>query len=244
LRSAVRAVEGCRFDVLELNAACPVTKVVRRGEGAGLLREPPRLYRLLKTLVEASPVPVTVKIRIGWDDQSINAVEVARLTEEAGVNGIFIHGRTRHQGYGGQVSYRTISDVKQAVKIPVIARGNIFSVRLAERMFSETGCDGVAVARGAFGNPWIFRDLLCPEGGQENDHVPSMDELLRVMKRHLDLSIEEHGQRNGVINFRKFFVWYSKGFSHVAGLRKGALAAKTGGEMHSMIDRLKTEERN
>jgi tRNA-dihydrouridine synthase B len=244
LRSAVRTLEGNSFDLFELNAACPVTKVVKRGEGAGLLKEPPRLYRLLKTLVDVSPVPVTVKIRIGWDDQSINAIEIARLAEDAGVNGIFIHGRTREQAYGGQVSYRTIRDVKQAVKVPVIGSGNIFSARLADRMFSETGCDGVAVARGALGNPWIFRDLFHPEGAERNDRGPDMDELLRVMKKHLYSSIEEHGERKGVINFRKFFVWYSKGFSNVAELRRGALGAKTGEEMNSMIDRLKTEKRN
>lgn len=244
LRSAVRAIEGYRFDSLELNAACPVTKVVRRGEGAGLLKEPHRLYRLLAALVDASPVPVTVKIRAGWDEQSVNAVDVARMAEDAGVKGVFIHGRTREQGYGGQVSYGVIRDVKQAVKIPVIASGNIFSVRLASRMFSETGCDGVAVARGALGNPWIFRGLLRLEDDKESDRRPEVDELVRIMEKHLQLSIEEHGERTGVINFRKFFVWYSRGFSNVAGLRRGALNAKTKGEMGGMIDRLKTETRN
>lgn len=244
LRSAVRAIEGYRFDIMELNAACPVTKVVRRGEGAGLLREPSRLYRLLAALVDSSPVPVTVKIRIGWDEQSVNAVDVARKAEDIGVKALFIHGRTRQQGYGGQVSYGTISAVKQAVRIPVVASGNIFSARLAARMLSETGCDGVAVARGALGNPWIFRDLLLLEQGGEDDRGPDVDELVRVMEKHLDLSIEEHGERTGVINFRKFFVWYSRGFSNVAGLRKGALNAKTREEMHAMIGRLKAERRS
>ncbi|HAR94594.1 MAG TPA: tRNA dihydrouridine synthase DusB [Deltaproteobacteria bacterium] len=224
--------------MLELNAACPVTKVVKRGEGAGLLKEPPRLYRLLKTLVDVSPVPVTVKIRTGWDDKSINAVEVARLAEDAGIKAIFIHGRTRQQGYGGSISYGTIRDVKQAVTIPIIASGNIFSTRLASHMFLETGCDGVAVARGAFGNPWIFRDLLRSEKGLHDEQKPEMDEVARVMRKHLDSSIEEHGERIGVINFRKFFIWYSRGFSNVAPLRRGALSAKTPQEMHLMIDRL------
>lgn len=240
LPSAVRAIEGYRFDVLELNAACPVPKVVRKGEGAGLLRDPLRLYRLLKTLVDVSRVPVTVKIRIGWDSRSINAVEVARLAEDAGAKAVFVHGRTREQGYSGNVSYETISDVKQAIAIPVIASGNIFSARLAARMLSETGCDGVAVARGAFGNPWIFRQLLNPEYGQEDDPGPAIGELVRVMKKHLDLSIKEHGEKIGVVNFRKLFVWYSRGFSHVAPLRKAAVSTKTGAEMHYMIDRLKT----
>jgi tRNA-dihydrouridine synthase B len=240
LRSAVRVLEGYRLAILELNAACPVTKVVRRGEGAGLLKEPLRLHRLLKMLVDVSSAPVTVKIRIGWDNRSINAVEVARLAEDAGVKAIFVHGRTREQGYGGNVSYGTISDVKQAVAVPVIASGNIFSARLAARMLFETGCDGVAVARGAFGNPWIFRDLLHGEDGQEAGPGPDMGELVRVMKKHLDYSIKEHGEKIGVINFRKFFVWYSKGLSNVAPLRKAALSAKTGAEMHAMIDRLKT----
>jgi nifR3 family TIM-barrel protein len=244
LRSAVKALEGAIFDILELNAACPVTKVVRRGEGAGLLKEPPRLYRLLKTLVDVSPVPVTVKIRTGWDDQSINAVEVARLAEDAGVKGIFIHGRTRQQGYGGSISYQAIRDVKQAVTIPVIASGNIFSTRLAARMFLETGCDGVAVARGALGHPWIFRDLLRSQYGLHDEQGSEIDEVARVMRKHLNSSIEEHGERIGVINFRKFFVWYSRGFSNVAPLGKGALSARTPEEMHLMIDRLMRERRS
>lgn len=244
LRLAVKSLEGTRFDILELNAACPVPKVVRRGEGAGLLREPLRLYRLLKALVDVSPVPVTVKIRIGWDDRSVNAVEVARLSEEAGVKGVFVHGRTRQQGYSGAVSYRTIADVKQAVTIPVIASGNIFSSALAARMFLETGCDGVAVARGSLGNPWIFRSLLSPNEGEESDRDPDVTELTQVMERHLCASIEEHGERKGVINFRKFFVWYSRGLTNVAPLRKGALNAKTTEEMRLMINRLKAEKRN
>lgn len=244
LRRAVRTLEGYRFDLLELNAACPVNKVVRRGEGAGLLKEPPRLYRLLKTLVDVSPVPVTVKIRTGWDEECVNAVEVARLAEDAGVKGIFIHGRTRQQGYGGSISYQVIREVKQAVNIPVIASGNIFSTRLAARMFLETGCDGVAVARGSLGNPWIFRDLLRSENGLHDQQNPKIDEVAHVMRKHLDSSIEEHGERIGVINFRKFFVWYSRGFSNVAPLRKGALSAKTPEEMYLMIDRLMGEKRS
>lgn len=244
LRSAVKAIKGARFDILELNAACPVTKVVRRGEGAGLLREPHRLYHLLKALVDVSPVPVTVKIRTGWDEETVNAVEVARRAEDAGVKGIFIHGRTRQQGYGGSISYGTIGEVKQAVTIPVIASGNIFSAGLAARMFSETGCDGVAVARGALGNPWIFRSILPLEDGPDGEQNPQMDEVARVMRKHLNSSVAEHGERIGVVNFRKFFVWYSRGFNNVAPLRKGALSAKSSEEMHSMIDRLTREKRN
>jgi tRNA-dihydrouridine synthase B len=244
LRRAVGVLEGHRFDIVELNAACPVTKVVRRGEGAGLLKEPPRLQRLLRALVEASPVPVTVKIRTGWDEDSVNAVDVGRWAEDAGAKGIFIHGRTRQQGYGGSIAYQTIKDVKGAVEIPVIASGNIFSASLAARMFLETGCDGVAVARGALGNPWIFQDLLRPEDGSSDRETPPIDELVRVMGKHLDASIEEHGERIGVVNFRKFFIWYSKGFSNVAPLRKGALSAKTPEEMRPMIDRLVSEKRS
>ena len=148
------------FDLLDFNAACPTPKVTRKGKGAALLKEPRKLGAILKVLVGYAKVPVTVKIRTGWDADSVNAREVALYAEDAGISALFIHGRTKTQGYSGTVDYENIKEVKDALKIPVIASGDNLSLPLIKKMFDETGCDGVAVARGALGNPWIFREAI------------------------------------------------------------------------------------
>jgi len=155
---ALDVLKNHKFDILDFNAACPAKKVVRRGEGAALLKEPKKLQRLLKLVVKNSKVPVTVKIRSGWDKDSVNAKEVALYAQDAGISGLFIHGRTKLQAYSGNVDYEIIRKVKKALDIPVIASGDIFNRELIKKMLKETGCDGVTVARGALGNPWIFKN--------------------------------------------------------------------------------------
>jgi len=155
---ALDVLKAYKFDILDFNAACPAKKVVRRGEGSALLKDPKKLAKLLKLLVKNSKIPVSVKIRLGWDKDSINAEKVALYAQDAGVSGLFIHGRTRIQEYGGNVDYAAIAKVKQAVNIPVIASGDVFSAQLAKKMLTETNCDGLVIARGSFGNPWIFKD--------------------------------------------------------------------------------------
>ena len=150
---ALDALERFRFDLIDLNAACPVPKVVRKGEGAALLKEPHKLHELLRLIVKRSRVPVTVKIRAGWDKNSPCARDIALYALDAGVSCVCVHGRTRAQGYGGRVSYDIIREVKQALTIPVIGSGDAFSPILIRRMFDETGCDGVAIARGALETP-------------------------------------------------------------------------------------------
>ena len=158
IRRAVDIVSGYAFDIIDFNAACPVNKIVSRGEGAGLLMEPLRLQKILKIIVENTDRPVTVKIRSGWDESSVNASETALRAQDAGVKALIIHGRTRQQAYRGKVDYDVIRKVKESVQIPVIASGDALSSELIRKLFDETGCDGVAVARGALGNPWIFRE--------------------------------------------------------------------------------------
>jgi len=235
---AIEALESYKFDLLDFNAACPVKKVTRRGEGAGLLKEPEKLSSILKFMVKNSPVPVTVKIRTGWDKNSINAVDIARCAEGAGVEAIFVHGRTKAQGYSGSVDYEAIKQVKEAVRIPVIASGDIFSAFHAKRMFDLTGCDGIAVARGALGNPWIFRDIASFLKEGKIPERPSLDEVIRVMSGHLDQCIDFYGERIGVVKFRKFFAWYTKGFRKVRPLREKSSKAKTRGEMLRIIGEL------
>lgn len=226
-----------RFDILDFNAACPAKKVVRRGEGASLLKEPKKLYGLLKLVVRNSKVPVTVKIRAGWDKNSVNAPEIALYAQDAGIDGLFIHGRTKLQGYSGEVDYKVIRKVKKALKIPVVASGDVFSPQLAKKMFDETGCDGVAVARGCLGNPWIFKetqgflkDGLMPD-------KPAVDEIIRVMAAHLQENVDFYGERIGVIKFRKFFSWYTRGFRKIRPLREKVSCAKTKDEMAGIIER-------
>jgi tRNA-dihydrouridine synthase B len=239
IKRALDILSEYTFDIIDLNAACPVNKVASKGSGAGLLKEPLQLQKLLKVIVENTTLPVTVKIRSGWDETSVNAVETALRAQDAGVKALFIHGRTRRQGYSGRVDYEIIRRVKEALEIPVIASGDVLSPELVRKMFDETGCNGVAVARGALGNPWIFRET--PEY-LETGKVPprpNIQEITLLMKKHLDMNIAFHGEKNGVILFRKFFGWYSRGLT-AKKLKVAAFRAGTRDEMMQLIDELRT----
>jgi tRNA-dihydrouridine synthase B len=201
-----------------------------------LLKTPQVLHRFLKAVVAHADVPVTVKIRAGWDERSINAREVALLAQDAGVHCLFIHGRTKIQGYSGSVDYKVIAEVKRALDIPVIASGDALSPQLIKKLFDETGCDGVAIARGALGNPWIFRDTVCfLERGVVPDR-PRLDELTGVMRRHLSLCTDYYGEVIGTMMFRKLFAWYIKGLSDVRPLKERAFQARTKDEMIAVME--------
>jgi len=233
---AIEKLHKYKFDVLDLNAACPERKVVAKGEGAALLKDPKKLKRLLKIFVRESKWPVTVKIRAGWDKNTINARDVALYAEDAGVAAIFIHGRTRNQLYSGNVDYRVIKDVKGAVKIPVIGSGDVLSGPLAKRMFDETGCDGILIARGGLGNPWIFNEIeqgLSPQGTVPIR--PSKEEIIKTMTAHLNSCVKLFGAKRAVPSFRKFFAWYTKGIDNVRPLRVKACAAVTKKDMLEVI---------
>lgn len=233
---ALDVLKEYKFDLIDFNAACPAKKVVRRGEGAGLLKEPKKLKKILKLVVKNSKVPVTVKIRAGWDKDNVNAKEVALYAQDAGVDALFIHGRTKTQGYSGNVDYGVIREVRKALSIPVIASGDIFSAQLAKKMFDETGCDGLAVARGALGDPWILKEIKEFLKTGKIIPRPSLVEIIKVMLTHLDASIDFYGERNGVVIFRKFFGWYTKGFRKVRPLREKSSRAKTKEEMVGIIE--------
>jgi tRNA-dihydrouridine synthase B len=237
MRRALDVINEYEFDILDFNAACPARKVVRRGEGAGLLKDPEALSRILKIVVKRSKVPVTVKIRSGWDKETINAIEVAKCCQDSGINGLFIHGRTRAQGYSGTVDYGIIRGVKKAVKIPVIASGDIFSPQLARKMFDETGSDGIIIARGALGNPWIFREIKEYTGNEKTVSRPLPQEIMKVMTEHLNMCADFYGEKNGVVIFRKFFSRYTKGFRKARRLRELSSRVKTLEDMSGIISK-------
>jgi tRNA-dihydrouridine synthase B len=231
---ALDVLRGYKFDLLDFNAACPAKKVVRRGEGSGLLKEPKKLKRILSLVVKNSWLPVTVKIRLGWDKDSVNAREIALLAQDCGVNALFIHGRTKTQGYSGQVDYNTIREVKEALDIPLIASGDLFSGPLALRMLDETGCDGLSIARGCLGNPWVFKEIAEYLKGKVMPR-PANEDIAKVMLEHLSSCIEFYGERNGVVIFRKFYTWYTKGQRKVRRLRERSSRARTKEEMKEII---------
>jgi len=232
---ALDVLRKYEFDILDFNAACPAKKVVRRGEGSGLLKDVKRLNNLIRIIVQEAQVPVTTKIRIGWDKDSVNAIEAAKACEDAGINGLFIHGRTRAQGYSGSVNYEIIRQVKKAIQIPLIASGDVFSPQLAKKMFDETGCDALVIARGALGNPWIFRETKEFLKTGKLIKRPETNEIIEVMIEHLHMNTDFYGEKNGVIIFRKFFAWYTKGFRKVRQLRESCSRIKTKEEMFKLI---------
>lgn len=216
-REAVRA--GALL--VDINMGCPVPKVVRNGEGAALMKDPLRAEAIVAAVAEAiSPVPVTVKMRKGWDDTEVNAVEVAQRVAEAGARAVTIHGRTRDQFYSGAADWEIIKEVKEAVSIPVIGNGDIFTPGDALRMLETTGCDGIMIGRGALGNPWLFGQIRALLSGQPLPPPPTPEERLNMALRHLRYTVEAKGEERGVKEMRKHLSLYLKGLPHAARIRE------------------------
>jgi len=213
-------------DIIDINAGCPVNKVVKTGAGSALMRNP----RLFGEVVEASvkaagEVPVTVKIRTGWDDNSINCVEIARIAEGVGASAVTVHGRTRTQFYSGKADWAMIAAVKQAVNIPVIGNGDVDSAESAEQMYRQTGCDLVMIGRAALGNPWVF-----------NGVIPSLSEKLSVMREHIELAVSLKGEYIAMRESRKHAAWYIKGIRGAAALRNRCMSLETLDDLHELIE--------
>src|SRR5882724_6811663 len=213
MRDAAVYLESLGVASVDINMGCPVRKVCRVGGGSAMMTELDKTASLVKGMVEAVRIPVTAKMRLGWDDQNITAPILARTLEEVGVAAIFIHGRTREQGFSGTINLAGIRAVASAVRsIPVIGNGDVTTPQAAKKMFDETGCPGVSVGRGAFYNPWIFQHTLHYLKTGELLPEPRFDERVRVMCRHLDLMVEVFGETHGCRLFRKVAPWYSKRF--------------------------------
>ena len=214
-----KRIENLPFQILDINMGCPVPKVVRNGEGSALMNQPKLVYDIVYKTVRAIQKPVTVKIRKGFNDDSINAVEIAKIIEEAGGAAVAVHGRTREQYYSGEADWNIIRQVKEAVHIPVIGNGDVTSGKRAIAMMEQTGCDGVMIGRGAQGNPWIFRELLEYERTGQIPKRPSKEQIRKTMLRHARLQIALKGDYLGIREMRKHVAWYTKGLEGSARLR-------------------------
>ena len=213
-------VEEGECDFIDINMGCPVPKIVNNGEGSALLKQPKLVEEILTKMVKAVNKPVTVKIRKGFENGTVYAVEIAKIAESCGVSAIAVHGRTREQYYSGKADWDVIKDVKKAVKIPVIGNGDIFSAEDAKAMKEYTGCDGLMVARGARGNPWIFREI---KEYLENGNVidkPTINDIREMIIRHAKMLVDYKGEYTGIREMRKHIAWYTAGLPHSAELRR------------------------
>ena len=215
-------------DLIDINMGCPVKKVIKTGSGAILMKDPDRVARIITSVKKAVYIPVTVKIRSGWTRVSINAVEIARITEDCGADAITIHARTADQGYSGKADWKVIAEVKKAVKIPVIGNGDIWHPQDAVRMLRETFCDAVMVGRGALGNPWIFNGIIQACSGEKENYLPSLDQRQKMVKNHWEMEIQFLGDKLADKRFRKHLLWYTKGLEGASRFRQLAGKLKDG----------------
>lgn len=236
ISEVAKAIEERPFDILDINMGCPVPKVVNNGEGSALMKNPKLIGEIVEKTVKAIKKPVTVKIRKGFSDSTVNAVEVARVAEASGAAAIAVHGRTREQYYSGTADWDIIRQVKDAVKIPVIGNGDIVSPETAREMLDQTGCDGVMIGRGAKGNPWIFKQVAHYLETGEKLNKPDIEEVKEMMMRHAHMQMEYKGGFTGIREMRKHIAWYTTGYPHSARLRNLVNQAESMEELERLIE--------
>ena len=230
-----KRIEERPFDILDINMGCPVPKVVNNGEGSALMKQPKLVYEIVSKIAKAVKKPVTVKIRKGFDDDHVNAAEIARIAEEAGAAAVAVHGRTREQYYSGKADWDIIRQVKEAVSIPVIGNGDILTAGDVKEMKQQTGCDGFMIGRGAQGNPWIFRQILhCLDTGEELPR-PDIREVSDMILRHARAQIAFKGESMGIREMRKHAAWYTSGYKNSAKLRGKINEVETYGQLEELF---------
>lgn len=230
-----REIEEEPFDILDINMGCPVPKIVGNGEGSALMKDPKLVEQIVSKTVRAIKKPVTVKIRKGFDEDHVNAVEIARIAEASGAAAVAVHGRTREQYYSGQADWKIIRQVKEAVKIPVLGNGDVDSPKKAKALFEETGCDGILIGRAARGNPWLFHQIKTYLETGEEEPRPSMEEIQQMMLRHARMQIDYKGDYTGIREMRKHISWYTAGCPYSAKLRAQINSVESLEELKELI---------
>ncbi len=236
LSEMAKRIEERPFAVLDINMGCPVPKVVNNGEGSALMKHPALVAEIVEACVKAIKKPVTIKIRKGFDEAHVNAAEIAYIAQESGASAVTVHGRTREQFYEGRADWDIIRKVKETVKIPVIGNGDIRTAKDAENMLAYTGCDGVAIGRGARGNPWIFEEMNAWFGKGSESKKPDFDEVCRLIFRHMELQCAYKGEYTAVREMRKHIAWYTGGFPHSAKLRQKVNETETMDELRGLLE--------
>lgn len=240
-RSAKRALELSGCDIIDINMGCPAPKIVGNGDGSALMKSPDLAARIVAAVKQAVPVPVTVKFRMGWDAQSVNCVEFARLCEQAGADMVAVHGRTRSQQYSGTANWDIIRAVKEAVTIPVAANGDVFAPQDVPRILAHTGADFVMIGRGSLGDPWIFERAHALMQTGVLPPLPSFAERIDTAVRQIELAVADKGERVALLEARKHVNWYLKGVSHVRDFKKRISALTRLDELYALADEMKTQ---
>ena len=235
---AAKLVEDAMHpDIIDINMGCPVPKVAIKSQaGSALLKSPDKIKEIVSAVVKAVSVPVTVKIRSGWDEKSINAVEVAKVIEEAGASAITVHGRTRAQGYSGSADWNIIKQVKEAVKIPVIGNGDVTSAEKAKEMLEYTGCDAVMIGRGVLGNPWLINECVTYLETGIIPSRPSSKEKIEMLKRHYKLLVDSTSEKQAILEIRTHALWYIKGMPKSAYIKNEICKTKNSEDLFKILD--------
>lgn len=233
-----KRIEEKPFDILDINMGCPVPKVVNNGEGSALMKNPKLVHEIVSKVSKAIQKPVTVKIRKGFTEDSVNAVEIAKILEDAGAAAVAVHGRTREQYYSGQADWEIIRKVKEAVSIPVIGNGDVDSPLKAEALVKETGCDGIMIGRAVQGNPWLFSRILHYQQTGELLPGPGMEEIKEMILRHAKMQLEYKGNYTGMREMRKHVAWYTTGMPHSASVRRMVNEVESYEQLEELVGRM------